>query len=221
MLLAIDTCLNACSAALMAPDGAVTAMSEAMERGQAERLAPLVRETADRAGVALAAVSRVAVTTGPGSFTGVRIGLAFARAFAAVRSIPCVGVSSLEVFAHEAGEEGVCVGVVGVGAGLYIGGYEHGAVRLPPQAAAPADAVRLINALAAGRAGHVRGLGASRLQGLHPDLKVIERSAPDPARLAVLARALAAPKTPPAPLYLRPVQATPKRTSATSGEPPT
>lgn len=76
--------------------------------GHGRELLPLVRAVLDDAGAGWADVERIAVGTGPGSFTGLRIGLATARALAQARGLPLVGVSSLAALAAgaEAGEAG-------------------------------------------------------------------------------------------------------------------
>ncbi len=106
-VLAIDTALDACSVALVRDGGTLTSRSEQMQRGQAERLAPLVREAVAEAKLPFAELDRIAVTTGPGSFTGVRVGLSFARALALALGKPCVGVSTLEALALADGEDGL------------------------------------------------------------------------------------------------------------------
>ena len=76
--LVVDTCLGACQVGLFDGGRMIAGASEAMERGHQERLAPMAAEVVARAGVAFAELSLVVVTIGPGSFTGLRVGLAFA-----------------------------------------------------------------------------------------------------------------------------------------------
>jgi tRNA threonylcarbamoyladenosine biosynthesis protein TsaB len=101
LVLALDTALGATSAALVeAGSGTVLAAeSEAMERGHSEALMPMVERVLAHSGKAFAEIDRFAVTTGPGSFTGLRIGIAAARGFALVHDRPAVGVSTLAAFA--------------------------------------------------------------------------------------------------------------------------
>lgn len=99
MLLALDTSGPFCSAALLDDDGNVVAFkSENIVRGHAERLMPMVSEIRENAGIVWEDVTRIAVATGPGSFTGLRVGLAAARGLALARKIPCHGVSVFEAF---------------------------------------------------------------------------------------------------------------------------
>src|ERR1700722_20702050 len=95
-ILALDTCLGACSVAVCDEDSALAAASEAMTRGHQERLAPMVREVMAKAGLDFAQLDRIGVTVGPGSFTGLRVGLAFAKGLALALDRPCIGVSVLE-----------------------------------------------------------------------------------------------------------------------------
>lgn len=106
IILAFDTCLNACSAAVgIERDGSVTCLAECYEpmpSGQAERLLPMIAEVLADAGVTLAEVGLIAVTNGPGTFTGTRIGIAAAKGLALERSIPVAALSSLQVIARQA-----------------------------------------------------------------------------------------------------------------------
>lgn len=101
-ILGIDTAAGACSVALWS-DGAILDRSEEFERGHAERLLPMVQELMAAAGVGLRALDAVAVTVGPGAFTGLRIGLAAARGIALAVGVPCFGVTTLEAIAEAAG----------------------------------------------------------------------------------------------------------------------
>lgn len=82
-----------------------------MTRGQDARLARLCEEILDEAGFSYKDLERIAVVTGPGSFTGVRVGVAFARGLALALDIPCVGVTSLEA-AMPAGYRGPTIGAL-------------------------------------------------------------------------------------------------------------
>ena len=99
MILGFDTATAACSAALWA-DGAIAAHRH-IEAGSthAETLVPMLRDVAAEAGTALAAMDGFAVTVGPGSFTGIRIGLAAARGLALALERPLIGLTTLEVLA--------------------------------------------------------------------------------------------------------------------------
>jgi len=100
-VLAIDTALEACSAAVLDTGaGAVLAHeSMAMQRGHAEALMPLIARVMERANSTFAELDRVAVTTGPGSFTGLRVGIAAARGIALASGKPAVGITTLAAYA--------------------------------------------------------------------------------------------------------------------------
>ena len=99
MLLGFDTATTACSAALWS-DGEVRACRRLEAAGtHAEALVPMLRDVAAAAGTALADVDAFAVTVGPGSFTGIRIGLAAARGLALALGRPLIGLTTLEVLA--------------------------------------------------------------------------------------------------------------------------
>lgn len=135
MILALDTCLGALSVALRyetaGPDVVVREAYEERETGHAERLMPMVGEVLAGAGRVMGDVDRIAVTTGPGTFTGVRIGVAAARGFALATGKPVVGVTSLEVMALraqsmlglEAGEHPLVVAVDARREALYAAAF--------------------------------------------------------------------------------------------------
>jgi tRNA threonylcarbamoyladenosine biosynthesis protein TsaB len=104
-ILAVDTALGACSAVLLDGDKVLAHIFEAMDRGHAERLAPMVDETMKQAGMAFAALERLAVTTGPGTFTGQRVGLAFMRGLRLALRRPLTGLTTLETIAAGAMDE--------------------------------------------------------------------------------------------------------------------
>jgi tRNA threonylcarbamoyladenosine biosynthesis protein TsaB len=104
-LLAVDTALGACSVVLLDGDKVLAHIFEAMDRGHAERLAPMVDEAMKQAGMAFAALGRLAVTTGPGTFTGQRVGLAFMRGLRLALKRPLTGLTTLEVIAAGAMDE--------------------------------------------------------------------------------------------------------------------
>ena len=95
VLLAIDTAAPRLQLALLRDGDRVDTLLEDMATGQAERLFPALAELFARAGVTYADLTRIAVTTGPGSFTGLRIGLSAARGLGLARNIPVLGIPSL------------------------------------------------------------------------------------------------------------------------------
>ena len=105
LVLAMDTCLQACSVALCdrASGEIVGHRLQEMERGQAEVLPDMVDAVMMEAGDPYEKLAFVAVTRGPGSFTGVRIGLSFARALGVALEIPVTAMTTLEAIARNVG----------------------------------------------------------------------------------------------------------------------
>ncbi|MEN0652917.1 MULTISPECIES: tRNA (adenosine(37)-N6)-threonylcarbamoyltransferase complex dimerization subunit type 1 TsaB [Hyphobacterium] len=101
-LLALDTTNAWCIAALRRPGHDDLVRGERLGRGHAERLAPLVAGLLADAGVEPSHLSRIGVATGPGSFAGTRVGVAFTRGLALATGAEAVGVSNLAVIAHMA-----------------------------------------------------------------------------------------------------------------------
>lgn len=95
-ILAADTALGACSAAILDDDKVLAHRFVAMERGHAEAIAPMVDDVMRESGLTFAALDRLAVTTGPGTFTGQRVGLAFMRGLRVALKRPLIGITTLE-----------------------------------------------------------------------------------------------------------------------------
>jgi tRNA threonylcarbamoyladenosine biosynthesis protein TsaB len=100
IVLALDTSGAACSVALRDGAGRLLAHRfEALARGHAEKLMPMLRDAMAEARIDFAALALLAVTTGPGSFTGIRVGLAAARGLALASALPILGVTAFEALA--------------------------------------------------------------------------------------------------------------------------
>jgi tRNA threonylcarbamoyladenosine biosynthesis protein TsaB len=180
VILAIDTCLGACSAAVLDGGRVLASRSEPMERGHQERLAPLLTEVMAGAGVGFDQLDRIGVTVGPGSFTGLRVGLAFAKGLGLALERPVVGVGTLEALAASARATGLVAAVVDARREqVYMQPFRDGLALAEPEALTAAALV------------------AAGLTGTETDARL----APDPAVVARLA-AEAAPE-PPRPVYLR------------------
>ncbi len=115
-VLAFDTALGSCSAGLWDSEtGAACQKTEDMRTGHAERLLPLVEEVLSEAGTSWQDIGLVAVTNGPGSFTGLRVGLAAARSLGLSLNVPVRAASTTETLAgqyFEAGENGAPLAVL-------------------------------------------------------------------------------------------------------------
>jgi tRNA threonylcarbamoyladenosine biosynthesis protein TsaB len=101
LILAIDTALDACAAGVLDTDAdrLIAQESQLMKRGHAEALMPLIARVMKESGIAFADLDRIAVTTGPGSFTGLRVGLSAARGIALAADKPVVGLTTLAAYA--------------------------------------------------------------------------------------------------------------------------
>jgi len=122
--LAFDTSGPACCAALLDRDAVLVERVEAMARGQAERLIPLLQDLLAEAGLDWRDVARIGVGTGPGNFTGIRISVAAARGLALSLSRPALGVGML--VAMKQGLPRPCLTVVGGRRGtVYLQRHDH------------------------------------------------------------------------------------------------
>lgn len=208
-LLAVDTALGACSVAVLDGTQVLAHCHVAMVRGHAEALAPMVDGAMRGANLAFAALERLAVTTGPGTFTGQRVGLAFVRALAVALKIPAVGITTLDAMAEEALRTDAALAVAVADAKrseVYLGARHAAGTVIAPVLLARADAVPVIAAHAKGSV----ALAGSAAEAMAPMLRAEGLAAmvtgvrqPDAVFVGRLAARAAAPDHPPRPLYLR------------------
>lgn len=130
-ILAIDTALNACSVAITDGTETLAFNHEIRSRGHAETLLPLIRSLMSEAKLSFTDLDLVAVTVGPGTFTGLRIGLAAARGIALAAAKPCIGVTTLEslatsVDAHVAGQQIIVPTIDARRQEVYLQSFKYG-----------------------------------------------------------------------------------------------
>jgi tRNA threonylcarbamoyl adenosine modification protein YeaZ len=159
---------------------------EPMDRGQAERLLPMLQELLAEARVASASLDGLAVCTGPGNFTGVRLAVAAARGLALALGVPAVGVTRFEALADRPGP---VVVTVEDGRRRFAQAFLDGVALGPP--ADPAAVAAMPGSLRLGPDG----------------------TRADPGALARIAARRLGSAPPPAPLYLRPADALPSEPS--------
>jgi tRNA threonylcarbamoyl adenosine modification protein YeaZ len=217
-VLAIDTALAACSAAVLdtGRGGIVASETVSMARGQAEAIMPLIARVMDLADIEFAALDRVAVTTGPGSFTGLRVGISATRGIALAAGKPAIGLSTLAGFAAPLIAEDDSTHVVAAVDARHDHVYLQvfgtgGRTLVAPRIATLRDALR---AALTGPA-RVVGSAADLLAAAWPKaadqpLLVEQRGAPDIGWIARLGAAAADGYGPPRPLYLRAPDAQPQ-----------
>jgi tRNA threonylcarbamoyladenosine biosynthesis protein TsaB len=201
-LLVIDTALACCTAAL-AEDGRVTAArAEPMLRGHQERLAGMVEELMREAGADFAGLDRIGVTVGPGSFTGLRVGLAFAKGLGAALQIPVAGVESLAALADSTAPSPLTAAVIDARRDQIYAQFFRSLTPLQPAEALTVDeaVAQLINIDTSGPTRLV-GPGAALLAERFPKAVVDDRVASDPA--AIVRLAALDPIRLAEPLYLR------------------
>ena len=219
-VLAIDTALAVCAAAVLDTERPGMRAREVipMQRGHAEALMPLIAQLMDAAKLEFSELDRIAVTTGPGSFTGLRVGIAAARGIALAAGKPAFGLSTLSAYAApliakddsipvmaviDARHGQVYLQVFGVGGRSIVlprVAPIHEAVRL-----APAGPVRIV--------GSAAGLVAAAWPEGQPAPSLVEEhAAPEIDWVARLGAAAGIP-APPKPLYLRAADAQPQDAS--------
>jgi len=221
-LLAIDTALEACSAAVLdtAGGGIVAEESGAMTRGHAEALMPLIQRVMKIARLEFSDLDRVAVTVGPGSFTGLRVGISAARGIGLAAAKPVVGLTTLSAYAApfiaQDDSRPVVSAIDARHAHVYLQVYgAAGRVLVSPRLASLHEAALRASAAGAPRLAGTAAelLAAAWPAGEPPPSAVDARRAPDiewVARLGVIAEETSAP---PKPLYLRAPDAQPQESS--------
>jgi len=220
-VLAIDCALDACSAAVLDSETGMIVASESrmMQRGHAEAVMPLIARVMDRSELGFGAIDRIAVTVGPGSFTGLRVGIAAARGIALAAGKPAVGLSTLAGLAAphiaDSATAPVAAAIDARHDCVYLQVFgPDGRTVVAPRLAPIEEAVR---AAIAGPA-RIVGSAAERLAGAWPAGEpppslVDQRQAPDIAWIARLGAAAAEGEGPPKPLYLRAPDARPQDAS--------
>lgn len=218
LILALDTALEACAVALhdAARDETLAQARRVMARGHAEALIPMVEEVFGQAGLSAGDVDAFAVTVGPGSFTGLRVGLSAARGFGLATGRPVLGLSTLATLAAPLLAEDDTIPVAAAIDARHGNVYlqmigPSGRILVSARAMAVRDAARAV------AIGPVRlvGSGATLLTeawppGERPPLEVLEEATPDPVWLARLASVADPAVSEPRPLYLRDADAKPQ-----------
>lgn len=221
-LLAIDTALAACSAAVLdtAHGGMVASESLPMVRGHAEALMPLVARVMKASGLAFADLDRIVVTTGPGSFTGLRVGIAAARGLGLATKIPVVGVSTLSAYAAPYlgvdNKNPVIAAIDARHAHVFLQVFApNGRTSTAPRLAALCEAVHAAADAPARIVGSAAQTVADELAETGPAPVIVDaRDAPDIAWVAQIGAVVPEASAPPTPQYLRAPDAQPQNAAS-------
>lgn len=205
-ILALDCTHGCCSAAFFDGQEVVFEIVEEMEHGQAERLIPMVQEVLAKAEVSFRDVDAVAVTTGPGSFTGVRVGLAAADGIALAAGLPMIGVSVLDVLAWKVYRKHpdigkLCLVLETKREDYYAQCFENGNP-VTEALALPSEQIKEL------RGYGFAGNAVERLAEELGTLETVDIPMPAAADIALFACDKTADKEFPAPLYLRDAEVT-------------
>ena len=201
ILLAVDTALGACSVAVLDGETILAHHFEEMARGHAEALAPIVQDMMAKAELEFSQVDRLAVTTGPGTFTGQRVGLAFMRGLRIALKKPLTGITTLEAMAAATAGARTAAIHDAKRDEAYLLLWDGGKTVLEPQVLSFSGAVEKIRAFGACALVGTGAPAAAALLG--GDFTLTEIRQPDALWVARLASQRAATDGAPAPLYLR------------------
>lgn len=203
-LLAVDTALGACSVALIEDERILTHRHVFMDRGHAEALVPMVEEAMDDAGATFEELDRLAVTTGPGTFTGQRVGLAFMRGLRVALHLPLIGVTTLAAMAEAAKAETGLARAIALHDARRDEVYVEIEDVLPPTVLLFDQAVQTLCSLPGNHAIALAGTAASRAcDALAKRFVLSDVLQPDALWVALLAMKAQATASAPRPLYLR------------------
>lgn len=210
-VLVIDTALGLCTAGVFKVDGGAVRelglRSEPMSKGHSERLAGFARDAVAGSGLRFADLDRIGVTVGPGSFTGLRVGMAFALGLGAALDRPVVGLSSLDALAASVEAASVAALIDARRGQVYARFFAHGVPAGGPEALSLEAGAERIAGLASDAT--LVGSGAALFDDPARSASVLSLAGPTPAALARLT-AKADPELAPArPLYLRAPDALP------------
>lgn len=203
-VLSIDTALDACQAALTDGGAVLAVRSEPMAKGHQERLAPMVQAMMADARAGFCDLDRIGVTVGPGSFTGLRVGLAFAKGLSLALRIPCLGVGTLNALAASAPVGLSAASIDARRERVYWQVFDAGVSTGAPELLDLAQAQGRARDLAQAGPLHLVGPGATLLAAGEGAAAV---GVPDPVALALLTAQASEPIARPEPLYLRPPDA--------------
>ena len=219
-VLAIDTALEACSAALLDTGAGMmlARQSRVMVRGHAEALLPLISDVMVSAEIDFTQIDRVAVTTGPGSFTGLRVGLSAARGIGLAAGKPVVGLTTMAALAapYIAADDttSVAVAIDARHGHVYLQIFgPAGRTIVAPRIVPVAEAVRAAANAPVRLVGSGAGMMAAAWPNLPPPLSIDERRAADIDWVARLGAAANESQSAPKPLYLRAPDAQPQSAS--------
>ena len=111
-ILAIDTSSKNAAVAILENQNTIIELNNDDEKTHSQKLMPMIDEAFKKSNLSLDDINLISCCLGPGSFTGVRIGIATAKAFADSKNIPTVGVSSLEALAHNLNQDGLICSLI-------------------------------------------------------------------------------------------------------------
>lgn len=228
LILAIDTALDACAAGVLDTDAGrlIAQESQAMKRGHAEALMPLIARVMKASGVAFTSLDRIAATTGPGSFTGLRVGLSAARGIGLAAGRPVVGLTTLTAYAAPVVAQNAAQPVISAIDARHDHVYFQvvsgdGSSLVRPRVAPIEEALEAARFGAPHLVGNAAQILSQRWPAdAPPPFKVDSQPAPDIAWVAWLGAAVSPDTAPARPYYLRAPDAKPAQDALQRAAPP-